>query len=122
MENTVSEEEATTFNPELGPCCSAANFRVHLEGTPCNAWNKSAITIFVSHFLVTHPEYPSQEDPVRDMIRMKSRATLESMIRQYRKVKTPRTNDQAEELRLHKNRQERKRKARSVRPTSSPAR
>lgn len=119
MENTVTEQEATAFNPDLGPCCDPVNFRVHLEGTTCNAWNRSAIDVFVNHFLATHTDYPSQEEPVRDMVRMKARAALDSMIRRYRKSKIPRTNDQLEELRLQKNSQERKRKVSYVRPTPS---
>lgn len=118
-ENTVTEQEATTFNPDLGPCCDSANFRVHLEGTTCNAWNKSAINVFVNRFLIAHPEYPSQEESVRDMVRMKSRATLESMIKRYRNVKTPYTDEELRALRLQRNSQERKRKASFIRPAQS---
>ena len=114
MKNRVTREEVNAFNPGLGPCCDTANFRLHLEGTPCDAWNKSATGVFVNGFLVAHPEYPSQEEPVREMVRMKSHATLESMIREYRKSKIPLTEAQVEELRLQKNRQEHKRKVVSL--------
>jgi hypothetical protein len=110
MKVTVADQEANAFNPELGPCCDPVSFRVHLEGTTANAWNKSAISVFVNCFLVIHPEYPSQDESVRDMVRMKSCATLDSMIRQYRKSNTPCTVEASKEQRLKKNRQERKRK------------
>jgi len=110
MKNTVAEREVNAFNPELGPCCDLVGFRVHLEGTTCNPWNKSAIGVFVNHFLTTHPEYPPEES-VRDMVRMKSQAFLDSMIRQYRKSNITCTAEELDEARLKKNRKERKRKA-----------
>lgn len=114
VKNTVAEQEANTFDPNLGPCCAPANFRVHLEGTTCNPWNKSAIGVFVNHFLVAYTEYPSQEESVRDMVRMKSQAALDSMIRKYRRVNTPHTFNELNDMRLRKNRQERKRKVSSA--------
>ncbi|KAF9642096.1 hypothetical protein BDM02DRAFT_3106051 [Thelephora ganbajun] len=110
MKNVVTEQEANTFNPELGPCCDPVHFRVHLEGTTCNVWNKSAIGIFVNRFLTTHPEYPSEQESVQEMVRMKSQATLDSMIRWYRKSNTPRTKEEKDESWLEKNHKERKRK------------
>lgn len=110
LQNRVTEQEANAFDPNLGPCCDITNFKVHLEGTTCNAWNKSAIDIFVKGFLEIHTEYPSQVESVRDMVKMKSRATLDSTIRKYRDSKIPRTLEESKEIRLQKNRQERKRK------------
>lgn len=109
-QDTVTNQEANTFNANLGPCCDTAHFRVHLDGTTCNGWNKSAIRVFTNDFLTAHPEYPSHEEPIQDMVKMKSQATLDSMIREHRKSKIRRTNVELRELQKQKNRQERKRK------------
>lgn len=119
MRVTVTEQEAQAFDPTLGPCCDSTGFRVHLEGTTCDPWNKSATTVFVNSFLVAHPEYSSRDESVREMVLMKSKATLDSMIRSYRKYRAPRTADELEAQRLHKNRQERKRKVGSVIPCAT---
>jgi hypothetical protein len=108
--NNVTKQEAAAYDPNLGPCCDITNFRVHLEGTPCDAWNKSAMDVFVIAFLAVHPEYLSRDDSVREMVKMKSHAALESTIKKYRKSKVLLTDGQVNELRLQKNRQERKRK------------
>ena len=112
MRKMVTDREATGFDPNRGPCCTLANFRVHLGGTLCNTWNKSAIDVFMGGFFAAHNEYSPQKESVLEMVRMKSRAALDSMIRKYRKSKISRTPAQLEELRLQKNRQERKRKVR----------
>lgn len=112
LKNTVTEREANSFNPELGvPCCDLEGFRVHLAGTPHNAWNKSAIDVFVGGFLATHPEYNANDEAVREMVRMKSGVYLESTIKEYRRTNKHLTDDEEKEFRKHKNRQERKRKA-----------
>jgi hypothetical protein len=110
LRNTVREEEANAFDPDQGPCCDALHFRVHLEGTTRNAWNKSAIDVFVNDFLGVHPEYPSQEESVPEMVRIKSFATLDSLIRKYRESNIRRTEGEKERRRLAKNCYERKRK------------
>ncbi|KAF9643070.1 hypothetical protein BDM02DRAFT_3104903 [Thelephora ganbajun] len=97
MKNTVTKQEVDAFDPNLGPCCNATNFRVHLGGTTCNAWNKSAINAFVNDFLSSHSEYPSQEESIRETVG-------------YRKSHVPHTVEESDELKLQKNRQERKRK------------
>lgn len=111
--STVTEQEANAFNPNLGPCCTPQHFRVHLDGTTCDMWNKSAILVFVEDFLRAHPEYPLEES-VRDMVRMKSRATLDSAIREYRKSLLHRSPAELESVRKQKNRLERKRKVSSA--------
>lgn len=122
LQSTVTEEEANTFNPSLGPCCEPTHFRVHLGGKTCNNWNKSAILVFTDDFLRVHPEYHSQDGSVRDMVLMKSRATLDSTIRKYRESLVPRTPQELEDTRKRKNRQERKRKVKSAHPTIPPRR
>lgn len=112
--NTVSEHEASAFNPNFGSCCDVAHFRVHLGGTTCDTWNKSAINVFVEDFLKDHPEYPPQVESVVDMVRMKSRAALDSAIRRYRESLIRREDRELEELRRQKNSQERRRKVSSA--------
>ena len=120
MKNTVTVQEASMFNPDLGPCCDPAHFRVHLEGTAANAWNKSAMAVFVKCFLDTHPEYPAHEKSVRDMVKIKSHTALESRIRKYRESNVTRTAAELRERQLQKNRQERKRKVSPITPTPTP--
>lgn len=107
MGDTVPELEANSFNPVIRPCCDANNFRLHLEGTTCNPWNSSATEVFVEDFLSHHPEYPREVDSVRDMVLLKTRATITSMIKEYRKLKL--NSDELDDLQLRKNRAERKR-------------
>ena len=107
MEDTVSEIDANNFDPLIGPCCDADNFRLHLEGTTCDAWNRSATEVFVEDFLARHPEYPREVDSVRDTVFLKTRATITSMIKEYRKLK--REPNELNELQLRKNLTERKR-------------
>lgn len=109
-EGIATEQEVNAFNPDLGPCCDIGTFRVHLEGTPCNPWNKSAIDVFVAGFLATHPEYRRRDESVQKTVKLKSRSALESMIRKHRRSKIILTKQQEDGYRLRKNRQERKRK------------
>ena len=107
MANTVPELEANNFDPLIGPCCDASRFRLHLEGTTCNPWNRSATEVFVEDFLTHHPEYPREVDSVRDMVFLKTRSTITSMIKEYRKLKLD--SNRLDELQRRKNRTERKR-------------
>jgi len=122
LQNMVTEEEVNNFNPEGGPCCDISHFRVHLEGTTCNSWNKSATDVFVKGFLAYHAaDYKAEDQSVRDMVQLKSQAALDSMIREYRRLKAPRTPAEVKERQRYKNRLERKRKVIPTPPTlSSP--
>lgn len=104
--NKVTEQEAEAFNAALGPCCDTTTFRVHLGGTTCDAWNTSAIRVFVNGFLSTHPRYSPQDVSVREMIKARSRATLDTMIRNHQKSAVPHTGGEVEELRLQRASQE----------------
>lgn len=106
--NPVTEEDIENFDPALGPCCHAGNFRLHLSGTPCDYWNKSAAEVFVESFLIKHVEYPSDEAVV-DMVKFKTNSTIAAMIRRYRTTGPDGNVDP--EMRKYQNRQERKRKA-----------
>lgn len=120
MKNTVTDEEVNAFDPALGQCCDPTHWRVHLEGTPCNPWNKSATFVFVNDFIVAHPEYNRDDRSIRDMIHMKSKSALDSMIRTYRKSKIPPTvNEPEDEDQKQRNRRERKRKVSTAISVSS---
>lgn len=109
MENTVHRNEIEQFDPRNGPCCNATSFRIHLDGTPADPWNKSATAVFVAKFLATYPEvYPTDSDEIVDMIYSKTRAAISSLIKEYRLQ----NNTQAEvrdEMNERKKRRERKR-------------
>ena len=107
MEDTVPELEANSFNPLLGSCCDANHFRLHLEGTTCDPWNKSATEVFVEDFLAHHTEYPKEVDSVYDTVSLKTRATITSMIKEYRKLKLG--SEELDVLQIRKNVAERKR-------------
>ena len=84
LENTVSPDDFQDFNPQRGECCTRADFRINLEGTPCDAWNKSATRVFVNDFLRAHPEYPSHNVVARRMVHNKTSAAIKSLIKEYR--------------------------------------
>ena len=114
LKKTVTEEEAQAFDPELGACCGPRPLRVNLEGTTCDRWNKSATSVFIEDFFKTHPDYPSEERAIAKMVEMKTRSTIDSMIREYRKLKKVMDQAEQEEARAEKNRNERRRKASSA--------
>ena len=54
--NTVDPMEAQAFTQlfqsnEGANCCTDESFRIHLEGTPASAWNKSAARIFATSLI-----------------------------------------------------------------------
>jgi hypothetical protein len=106
-ENTVSVDEIREFNPSQGECCTASNFRLNLEGTASDSWNKSVTRVFVNNFLRTHAEYPGDNRVVRTMIQQKTTAAIKSLIKSYRirNVGSP----QLRKAQKKKNRRERKR-------------
>jgi len=114
LKKTVTEEEARGFNSALGTCCGPRPLRLNLEGTPCDRWNKSAAEVFIDDFLRTHLDYSPEEEVVAQMVEMKTRAAIESIIREYRKSKKVMNQAEREEAQADKNRHERRRKASSV--------
>jgi len=107
LTDSVSEAEFRDFDPQLGPCCTADSLRLHFEGTTCDRWNKSATEVFVEDFLAHHPEYPGGVDIIRDMVHHKTRSTITSMIKEYRRLHLH--PDERDAMQLRKNRLERKR-------------
>lgn len=107
MKSTVHQNEIERFDPRNGMCCEAANFRIHLDGTPANPWNKSATAVFVAKFLATYPgTYPSDSAEVVDMVHAKTRAVISSLIKDYRLLQK---TEVRHEMNNCKKRRERKR-------------
>lgn len=73
------------FDPRRGECCTRENFRLNLEGTACDDWNKSATRVFVNDFLRIHNKYPTDNQVVRSMIKKKTTSAIKSLIKLYRK-------------------------------------
>ncbi|KAF9783891.1 hypothetical protein BJ322DRAFT_1109737 [Thelephora terrestris] len=104
--NTVDPQEIEKFDPLKGPCCDAENFRIHLDGTPANPWNRSAAEVFVAKFLATYSRiYPPDLDEVVNMVHSKTRSAITSLIKDYRL----RQDSDYEEKCQDKKRRERKR-------------
>lgn len=106
-EYVISLAEFQAFNPRQGECCTRDNFRLNLEGTPGDDWNKSAARVFVNDFLRTHNEYPAGNRVVRLMVQKKTTSAIKSLIKYYRlkDVDTP----LLEVTQKRRNRRERKR-------------
>lgn len=109
LKNTVTTQDINDFNPEIGECCTANNFRLHLAGTPGDVWNRSATRIFVNSFLEAHQEYEAQNEIIREVVMNKCSAVVKSTIRQYRLKRKNTTREAREQERRRKNRAERKR-------------
>lgn len=105
---TATERDTQNFDPTFGPCCGVDNFRLHLAGTPCNPWNKSATDVFIESFLEKYTEYSSDNLAVVRMVKFKTHSTIAAMIKQYR-ITGP-GGDVDDQTRRYNNRQERKRK------------
>ncbi|KAF9778450.1 hypothetical protein BJ322DRAFT_1000864 [Thelephora terrestris] len=106
---TATDADITYFDPTFGPCCDVEDFRLHLAGTPCNLWNKSATEVFMESFLEKYKlDYPPEYDGVVRMVGFKVHSTIAALIKRYRSTGPDGTVDP--ETRKQQNRQERKRK------------
>ncbi|KAF9790988.1 hypothetical protein BJ322DRAFT_999565 [Thelephora terrestris] len=107
----VNARDVAKFNPEIGECCTADDFRLHLNGTPSHVWNKSATRILVNSFLEKHKDqYEARIPVIREMVLVKCTAAVKYEIKKYKdeKKRAP-SSGSAEAQRLRKNRAERKR-------------
>ena len=84
LQNVISAEELHTWNPETGPCCTSAAFKLNLGGTPLDDWNLSASRVFADHFLATHSASYDDTWENRQMVLKKSQAYIKTLIRLYR--------------------------------------
>lgn len=114
LKNTVTPQDLDDFDPTIGECCGADNFRLHLAGTPADVWNKSATRVFVNSFLEAHKQYEAQNADIRDMVMKKCGAAVISTIRQYRSKRKHRTENSRRLELDNKSRAERKRSVREI--------
>ena len=114
LKNTVTPQDIDDFDPKIGECCTADNFRLHLAGTPADTWNKSATRVFVNSFLEAHKQYEAQNTDIRDMVMKKCGAAVISTIRQYRSERKHRTENSRRLELDNKSRAERKRSVREI--------
>lgn len=106
LKDVVSEHDLNNWNPETEECCTAQQFKLHLKGTPRDAWNTSAARVFTDHFLFTHSAQYPDVWAVRRMILRKTSAHVKSLIKAFREGR--RGNEVKQAIRRAKNRQERK--------------
>lgn len=84
LRELVSDQDLADWDPAIGECCTAEQFKLHFRGTPCNPWNKSATRVFVNDFLATHAEIYPPAWPVRRMVTRKTTAHIKSLIKSFR--------------------------------------
>ena len=84
LQNVISPEELHAWNPETGPCCTPATFKLNLGGTPLDNWNLSASRVFTDHFLTTYSALYNDTWENRQMVLKKSQAYIKTLIRLYR--------------------------------------
>ena len=106
LKDTVSDRDIADWNPELGDCCTANAFRLHLAGTKSDPWNESATRVFANDFLAKNAETYPDNWTVRSMVLKKTRAYVKTLIHYFREQ--PKNKDVKNENRRAKNRRERK--------------
>src|SRR5882757_1657500 len=86
MARLIPEDDGLqAWDPQTGPCCTPATFKLNLGGTPRDDWNMSASRVFADDFLATHSDlYPDTWD-IRQTVLEKSQARIKSLIRLYRR-------------------------------------
>ena len=108
LKELVTEQDLANWRPEIGECCTAVQFqfKLHLQGTPCDPWNSSATRVFTDDFLRTHSDTYPDIWVVRRMVLRKTKAYIKSLIKTFRQKNKSDTLRIADKL--AKNRQERK--------------
>lgn len=106
LKDVLSQHDLNNWNPEIEECCTAQQFKLHLNGTARNAWNVSAARVFADHFLINHSELYPDVWAVRRMVLKKTCAHIKSLIKAFREGQ--RGIDVNRATRRAKNRQERK--------------
>ena len=83
LQNVISVEELHAWDPQTGPCCTPATFKLNLGGTPLDDWNLSASRVFTDHFLTAHSASYVDTWENRQMILKKTQAHIKTLIRLY---------------------------------------
>ena len=85
LQDVIHPDDLQAWNPQTGPCCTPATFKLNLKGTPLDDWNASASRVFTDHFLITHSGSYNDTWEVRQMVLKKSQAYIKTLIKLYRK-------------------------------------
>jgi len=84
LQEVIHPDELQAWDPNTGPCCTPATFKINLKGTPLDHWNLSASRVFTDHFLITHADSYHDTWEIRQMVLKKTQAYIKSLIRLYR--------------------------------------
>lgn len=84
LQDLIHPDELQTWDPEGGPCCTPAAFKLNFRGTPRDNWNISASRVFTDHFLITHSDLYDDTWQNRGMVLKKTQAYIKTLLRYYR--------------------------------------
>ncbi|KAF9647791.1 hypothetical protein BDM02DRAFT_2510324 [Thelephora ganbajun] len=84
LQDVIHPDELQAWDPQTGPCCTSAAFKLNLRGTPLDDWNVSASRVFTNHFLATHSDsyYDTWEN--RETVLHRSQTYIKTLIKLYR--------------------------------------
>lgn len=85
LHDVIHPDELRAWDPQTGPCCTPATFKLNLKGTPLDDWNLSASRVFTDHFLTTNSDSYRDTWEVREMVLKKTQAYIKSLVRLYRR-------------------------------------
>ena len=106
LQDLLHPGELEAWDPEAGPCCTAAAFKLNFNGTPHDDWNVSASRVFADHFFMTYPDLYENNWDNRELILKKTQAHIKTLLRSYRKQFV--SDDVARQTRIAHRRRERK--------------
>jgi hypothetical protein len=84
LQDVIHQDELVAWDPETGPCCTAAAFKLHLSGAARHPWNISASRVFTDHFLATHSDTYNDTWEVRELVLKKTQAHIKTLVRLHR--------------------------------------
>ena len=84
LQDLILPGELEAWNPETGPCCTPAMFKLNFRGTPRDEWNLSASRVFTDHFIATYPNLYEDTWENREMVLQKTQAHIKTLLRCYR--------------------------------------
>ena len=106
LKDTVPDQDIANWNPALGECCTAGEFRLHLAGTTCDAWNTSATRVFADDFLAKNTDIYPDTWTVRSMVLKKTKAYIKTLVKSFRDY--PKSKEAKDAKKRAKSRRERK--------------
>ena len=84
LQDVIIPEELQAWDPETGPCCTPATFKLNVKGTPLDDWNVSASRVFTDDFLITNSGSYQDTWENRQMVLKKTQAYIKTIIKLYR--------------------------------------